>query len=355
MAGNVRELIMTKVIVTGLLFAIFFLVASTPGLQSQTPFYQGKTIRIIVGLSAGGGYDRAARIIARQLGKYIPGNPEVIVQNMPGAGSVIAANYVFGVAKPDGLTLLMPHNNVYLSQLSGDKEVKFDLLKMHWIGSLEKDDMMIFIRADSPFKSIRDVIKAKEPPKCGTTGVGGSDYVMSRILEETIGAKITQVMGYPGSSEIALAVERGEVACQGLTVSTFFAREPFLTWIKREFVRFLAQSGQKRDPRVNGPTVYELMDEYKTPANKRRLAAAMLAGGEWARPMLAAPGTPPERVKILREAYEKVVKDPELLVEAKKLRIEVTPGKGAELQAAAKGAMDQPAEVIEQMKRLFVQ
>ena len=322
---------------------------------AQDSFYKGKTIRIIVGLSAGGGYDRAARIISRQLGKYIPGNPDVIVQNMPGAGSVIAANYVYVVAKPDGLTLLMPHNNVYLSQLSGDKEVKFDLLKMHWIGSLEKDDMMLFIRADSPFKSIRDVITAKEAPKCGTTGVGGSDYVMSRILEETIGAKINQVLGYPGSSEIAIAVERGEVACQGLTISTFFGREPFLTWIKREFVRFLAQSGQKRDPRVNGPTVYELMDEYKTPANKRRLAAAMLAGGEWARPMLTAPGTPPERVKILREAYEKVVKDPELLAKAKKLRIEVALGKGAELQAVAKGTMDQPADVIEQIKRLFVQ
>ncbi|MBI3000753.1 MAG: hypothetical protein HYY46_20230 [Deltaproteobacteria bacterium] len=327
---------------------------TTPAL-AQDSFYKGKAIRIIVGLSAGGGYDRAARIISRQLGKYIPGNPDVIVQNMPGAGSVIAANYVYGVAKPDGLTLLMPHNNVYLSQMSGDKEVKFDLLKMHWIGSLEKDDMMLFIRADSPFKSIRDVIKAKEAPKCGTTGVGGSDYVMSRILEETIGAKINQVLGYPGSSEIALAVERGEVACQGLTISTFFGREPFLTWIKTEFVRFLAQSGQKRDPRVNGPTVYELMDEYKTPANKRRLAEAMLAGGECARPMLVAPGTPPERVKMLREAYEKVVKDPELLAEAKKLRIEVTPGKGAELQAIAKGAMNQPADVIEQIRRLFVQ
>lgn len=321
---------------------------------AQEPFYKGKTIKIIVGLSAGGGYDRAARLLARHMGKYISGNPEIIVQNMAGAGSVIAANYVSGVAKPDGLTVLMPHNNIYLSQLSGDKEVKFDLLKMNWIGSLENDDMMIFMRADAPFKSIKEIIGAKEPPKCGTTGVGGSDYVMSKILEETVGAKVNHVIGYPGSSEIAIAVERGEVACQGLTISTFFSREPFLTWNKNNFVRFLAQSGRKRDERINGPTIYELMDEFKTPAPKRRLAEAMLAGGDWARSMLVASGTPPDRVQILREAYEKAAKDPELLTEAKKLRIEITIGKGAELQAKAKEAISQPPEVVEQIKKLFV-
>jgi len=184
-----------------------------PRLEAQPePFYQGKTIRIVVGLSAGGGYDRAARILSRHMGKYIPGNPDVIVQNMPGAGSVVAANYVYGVAKPDGLTLLAPHNNIYLSQLAGHQEVKFDLQRFQWIGSLENDDMMIFIRTDTPYQSIRDVIKAKEPPKCGSTGAGSSDYGMSRILEETIGAKVNHVVGYPGSREIALAVERGEVA-----------------------------------------------------------------------------------------------------------------------------------------------
>jgi tripartite-type tricarboxylate transporter receptor subunit TctC len=322
---------------------------------AQEPFYKDKTIKIVVGLSAGGGYDRAARLLARHMGKYIPGNPEIIVQNMAGAGSVVAANYVYGVAKPDGFTLLMPHNNVYLSQLSGDKEAKFDLLKMNWIGSLENEDMMIFIRADQPVKSIKEIIKAKEPPKCGSTGVGSSDYVMSRILDETVGAKVANVTGYPGSSEIALAVERGEVACMGLTISTFFSREPFLTWVKNNFVRFLAQSGRKRDERVNGPTIYELMDEFKTPATKRRLAEAMLAGGDWARPMLAAPGTPPDRVQILRDAYDKAVKDPELIAEAKKSRIEVRPTKGAELQIMAKQALTQPPEVLEQIKKLFVQ
>lgn len=325
-------------------------------LFAQEPFYKGKTIRIVVGLSAGGGYDRAARIVSRHLGKHIPGNPEIIVQNMPGAGSVIAANYVYGVAKPDGLTLLMPHNNVYLNQLAGHKEVKFDLQNFHWIGSLEKDDMTIFMRADAPYKSIRDVVKAKEPAKCGSTGAGSSDYVMSKILEETIGAKVNHVLGYPGSSEIAVALERGEVACMGLTVSTFFSRQPFLTWNKNGFVRFLAQSGRKRDERIpDSPTIFELMNEYKTPQAKRRVTEAMLLGGEWARSLLAPPGTPPDRIKILRGAYEKAVKDSEFIAEAKKQRVEVNPSKGEELQNSAKDVMDQPPEVIEQIKKLFLQ
>jgi len=330
-------------------------VAFVRSVAAQTDFYSGRTIRIIVGLSTGGGYDRAARMMARQMGKYIPGNPSIVVQNMPGAGSVTAANYVWGVAKPDGLTILAPHNNLYLSQLSGQKEVKFDLTNMNWIGSLENDDMVLFARADAPFKSVDDIIKARDLPKCGSTGVGSSDYVMSKILDETVGAKVNHVTGYPGSSEIALALERGEVQCMGLTIATYYGREPFVGWLKTNFVRFLAQSGRKRSERVaDAPTVYEIMDRYKTPAIKRRTAEAMLQGGEWARPFLVAPNTPADRVKILRAAFKSAAKDPELLAEAKKLRMDVVPNGGAELQKIASEIMKQPPEVIDAIKKLFV-
>lgn len=345
----------TRLLIVAVVMALFQTMAGQ-AVFAQDQFYKGKQIRIIVGLSSGGGYDRAARMIARHIGKYIPGNPDLVVQNMPGAGSVTAANYAWGVAKPDGLTLLAPHNNFYLSQLSGQKEVQFDLPKFQWIGSLENDDMMIFARADAPFKSMSEVVRQKITPKCGSTGVGSSDYVMSKILEETIEAQIQHVTGYPGSSEIALALERGEVQCMGLTISTYYGREPFLTWLKSKFVRFLAQSGRKRDPRVgDAPTIYELMDEFKTPATKRRVAEAMLLGGEWARPLMAPPGTPADRVTVLRAAYEKVTKDPDLLTEAKKMRIDVTPVTGEKLQSMAKEVMVQPPEVIAQIKKLFTQ
>lgn len=334
---------------------IFFVLSSASAPRAQADFYNGKTIRVIVGLSTGGGYDRAARMLARTLGKYVPGNPSVIVQNMPGAGSVTAANYVAGVAKADGLTILASHNNLYLSQLSGQKEVKFDLTKMNWIGSLENDDMMLFGRSDAPFSSVDEMLKSKDLPKCGSTGAGSSDYVMSKILEETIGLKVNHVLGYPGSSEIAIAMERGEVQCMGLTIATYYGREPFLTWLKTKYVRFLAQSGRKRSERVaDAPTVFELMDRYKTPTTKRRTAEAMLQGGEWARPALVAAGTPKDRVAILRAAHEKAAKDPELLAEAKKLRMEVVHLGGAELQKIAQEVTRQPPEVVESIKRLFV-
>lgn len=340
--------------------SFLFLCAGESGTRfrthAQEPFYKGKQVRIIVGLSTGGGFDRAARLVARHIGKYIPGNPDVLVQNMTGAGSVTATNYVWGVAKPDGLTLLAPHNNIYMSQLSGQKEVQFDLRKFHWIGSLENDNMITFVRADAPYKSMSEIVRTKATPKCGSTGVGSSDYVLSKILAETIGATIDHVMGYPGSSEIALAFERGEVMCMGLTIVTFFSREPFITWNKTNFVRFLAQSGSKRDPRLSdAPTIYELMDEFNTPPTKRRVAEAMNKSGEWARPLMVAPGTPADRVAVLRAAYEQAVKDPELLNEAKKLRIEIKPNHGERLQAMINEVMNQPPEVIEQIKKLFVQ
>jgi tripartite-type tricarboxylate transporter receptor subunit TctC len=349
-------MINSMIFVTALLVSLVLQLITQGQSRAQEPFYKGKQIRIVVGLSSGGGYDRAARLIARHMSKHIPGNPDIVVQNMPGAGSVTATNYAWGVAKPDGLTLLAPHNNVYLSQLSGQKEVQFDMAKFHWIGSLENDDMMMFGRADAPYKSMGDIVRAKEPPKCGSTGVGSSDYVVSKILDETIGAKVTHITGYPGSSEIALALERGEVSCMGLTISTFFSREPFLTWQKTKFVRFLTQSGHKRDPRLpDAPTIYELMDEFKTPPTKRRVAEAMNQGGEWARALMAPPATPSERVALLRAAHEKMVKDPDLLAEAKKLRIDVVPIRGEQLQKMIKEVMVQPPEVIEQIKKLFVQ
>lgn len=222
--------------------------ASPANVRAQSdPFYDDKTIRIVVGLSTGGGYDRVARALAQHLPKHIAGNPDVIVQNMPGAGSAIAANFVYGVAKAGGLTLPAPPNNVYLAQLADNKEVKFDLRRFHRIGAAERDGMKLFMRNDAPYKSAHDLVKAQQAPRRGSTGVGSSDFVMSNLLEESIQANIDNIVGYPGGSEIALALERGEVQCMGLAVATFFSREPFLHWQKTNFTRSLAQSGKKRD------------------------------------------------------------------------------------------------------------
>ncbi|MBM2805738.1 MAG: hypothetical protein HW419_3631, partial [Deltaproteobacteria bacterium] len=241
-----------------------FLIAGSVHAQAE-PFYKGKQIRIITGATAGGFYDRWGRLLARAMPKYIPGQPDIIVQNMPGAGSLVALNYVYGVVKPDGLTTVMPNSNVYLEQLSGHKEVRFDLRKFSVIGSQEKNYMLLYMRADAPYKTIGDIIKAKEAPKCGSTGVGSAGYVLDRVLDVAFGAKIDTVMGYPGGNEIDLAVEKGEIQCRGNTILPHFGREPFDTWHKKGFDRHLIQTARKRDPVVaEAPTIYELMDQYKT-------------------------------------------------------------------------------------------
>jgi len=327
-------------------------------IQAQTEsFYRGKTIRVIVGTTSGGLYDRWARLLSQYMPKYIPGNPDMIVQNMPGAGSLVAANYVYGVAKPDGLSLGMFQFYIYMDQLTGRREVQFDLRRFNWIGSQEKSQMLLLVRADSPYKSIEDILKAKEPPKCSATSSNDLSYVLAKLLEESLGAKFQLVTGYQGGNEMDLALERGEVVCRGTRPSVYFSREPFITWHKKGFVRLLVQTGRKRDPRLlNAPTIYEIMDKYKASQVSRRVVEVIMAGDDYGRPMVAPPGVPMERVRMLREAYDKSLKDPGLMAQVQKLQMEnVDPSTGEELQTLTQRVLDQPAEVIERLTTLFGQ
>ena len=327
-------------------------IPSAPA-QSDS-FYKGKTVRFIVGSGAGAFYDLWGRLIARHWGKYIPGNPDVIVQNMPGASSLTATNYVYGVAKPDGLTVVLPNNSIYIEQLVGRKEVQFDLRKFHWLGSASQESILFYMRADTPFKTIADIVKSKQPPSCGGSGTTSSDYIVAKILELTLGAKINSVSGYPGGTEADLAVEKGEIVCRAHTLSAHYGREPFNSWHKKSFDRHLLQSGRKRDPRAaEAPTIYEILEEFKVPSNRRRVAQALLSGGEFGRPVLVTPGTLPERVKMLRDSFARVLKDEELLAEAKKGRMEVGYTSGEELETLIKEVLDQPPEVIEQARKIL--
>jgi len=321
--------------------------------QSES-FYQGKTLRFVVGSAPANFYDSWARLIARYWGKHIPGNPNVIVQNMPGAGSISAVNYVYGVAKPDGLTVVLPNNSIYIEQLVGRREAQFDLRKFHWLGSAAQESIMFYMRADTPYKSIGEIIRAKQPPSCGGSGTTSSDYIVAKILELAVGAKINSVSGYQGGSDADLAVEKGEIVCRAHTLASHFGREPFNSWHKKGFDLHLLQSGRKRDQRApEAPTLYEVLEEFKVPDAKRRVAQALLSGGEFGRPVLVTPGTPAERVKILRDSFRGLMKDPELLAEAKKSRMDVEYTPGEELEALLKDVLAQPAEVIEQARKIL--
>ena len=285
--------------------------------------------------------------------KYLLGSPKIAVQTVPRSDSTIG-NYVYGFANRDGLTLWMPLANFYLDQLAGRKHVKFDVREFNWIGTQEKTPMILYMRADAPYKSIGDIINASSPPTCGAIRTDDASYVLAKILEETLGAKIDLNMGYSGGREIDEAVEKGKVICRGMTISAHFGREPFINWHIKRFDRHLVQSGRELDPRpTEAPTIYDLMDEYKTPEISRRVAQVLMLGQEFGRPMLAPPGVPPDRVRLLREAYVKTVKDPGLLAEAKERKMDMEPSSGEELQALVNKVMDQPAEVILRVKQLL--
>ncbi len=339
--------------ICSLLVAVIFLPLAIADAQSDA-FYKGKTLRFVVGSAPANFYDSWARLIARYWGKYIPGNPNVIVQNMPGAGSISAVNYVYGVAKPDGLSVVLPNNSIYIEQLVGRKEAHFDLRKFHWLGSASQDSIIMYMRADTGLKTVGDIVKAKQPPSCGGSGTTSSDYIIARILELTVGAKINSVSGYQGGSDADLAVEKGEIACRAHTLASHYGREPFNSWHKKGFDFHVLQSGRKRDPRAaEAQTVYEILDEFRVADTKRRVAQALLSGGEFGRPVLVTPGTPPDRVKMLRESFRNVLKDAELLAEAKRARMDVEYTAGEELEALVKEVLNQPAEVVEQAKKIL--
>jgi tripartite-type tricarboxylate transporter receptor subunit TctC len=337
-----------------LLVAFCIAVLGGHAAQAQTPYFQGKTIRIVTGYPAGDVNDLWPRLIAQYMAKYIPGNPNFVIQNMPGASSMIAANYVFSVAKPDALTLGWIAPTLYFDQLVGRKEVQYDWARYSFIGSPSESEHQLYMRTDSPYKTIEDIRKASEPPKCGSGGATGTGYYFPRLLEETVGAKFTIVLGYQGGGPIDLAVEKGEIHCRAMTIESFFAREPFHTWRKTNFVKSLVQSGRKRDRRLpDTPTLYELMDRYKTAEQSRKVAAAILAGGVFGRPMVGPPGIPPDRLKMLRGAFASALKDPELRAEAEKRNYEVEPVAGADMEKLAREVIAQPPAVLDRMKRIL--
>ena len=323
-------------------------------LEAQSDFYQGKQIKIVVGASAGAASDLYARVVAQHLPRQILGKPEVIVQNMPGGGSMTAANYVYSVAKPDGLTLGAVTSPIYFAQLLGRKEVQFDWAKFTWIGTPEENDELFFIKSELPYKTLFDLRKATDPPRCGASGVGSTGYYIPKLLEEVFGLKLGMVTGYPGAADVDLAVEKNEVQCRGTTISAFFGREPGKSWAKNGYVRFLVQTGDKRNHRLRDtPTIWELMEQEKAAEAKKRLARVVLGPGAFGRPILATPAIPAERVKILRDAYSKMLKDPEFVAEANKRQWELNPVSGEKLEALAKEVIHQSPDIVERMKKVL--
>lgn len=331
------------------------LLGSSFQASAQTPpDFKNKTVKIIVGTSTGGGVDLYSRLIAQFLGKHLPGEPSVIVQNMPGGSSVVAANYIYNIAKPDGLTLGALQGGAYFEQILGRETAKFDWSKFTWIGSPERLEAQLYMRSDSPYKTLDDIRRAAEPPRCGGSGTGATGYFVPKVIEETLGLKFRVVTGYQSGGEIDLAVERGELHCRGYDIGSFIGREPTRGWFKTGFVKSLVQTGKKRDVRLGDvPTLFELMEKYKTPESQRRLATVIFSADAFGRPIVAPPAMAADLARMIREGVANTFKDPEFVAEVKKRRYDLEPVSAEEMQALAREVVSQPPDVIERMRKLL--
>ena len=318
------------------------------------PFYEGKTISFIISTAPGGTTDIAGRLVARHLGKHVPGNPDIVVQNMPGAGGIVSANYLTNIAKPDGLTILAVNRANYLDQMVGRPEVKLDFRKLSWIGSFNRAPMMIACRTNTPYTSIEGMRAAKEPPRFGEGGTGSISYVFGSLVAEILNFKIKHVTGYGSGREIDLGVERGEADCRASSDITVI-RSPWPTWVEQSFVAFVVQQGPAKSRLLPQklPTVYELASPEAKPA--LNLMDVMLAYTDFDRPYAALPGVPQERLQILRESFERMLADPNFMTEAKRL-VDwdgTSYLSGAELQKRIEKTITQPPDVIKRIKEIL--
>ena len=323
------------------LFALA-LLASSVNAAEPANFYQGKTVRIIVGLAAGGGYDLYARTLARHMGKHIPGNPAVVVENMTGAGSIIAANHLYKIAKPDGLTIGHYLGGIALQQLLGKPGIEFDALKFKYIGVPAQDSFIIGVHKATGITDVNSWIASKQMVKFGGIGPGAGSDDIPKILAATINLPAQVVAGYKGTAETRLAFNNGEV--QATSNAWESTKSTWRNELDSGTLKVVLQATLKSHPELKQiPVAYDLA---KTEEAKKLLATVLRANSPTVRPFMAPPGTPDDRVQILRKAFMDTWKDPELIAEAKKANLDINPDDGAGLEANIKEMFKlEPAQV----------
>ena len=289
-------------------------------------FYKGKTIRFIVGQAAGGGYDTYVRTIARHISKHIPGNPSTIVENMEGAGSLIAANYVYKAASRDGLIVVNFNNSLVLQNGLGDPRIKIDFRKLGWIGAPSVGVPVCMVMGVTGLKTLDDVLKSNTPLKAGATRAGSAGYDLPLILNKTIGTKIEVVSGFTGTATTRVALQKREINafCSQWESMRVTARAMLDAQGDDKLIPFVI-SERWDDPEVKDlPLLKDVIKDPKRYAIYRAWETQM----DFQRPLSVAPGTPKERIAILRKGLSDTLKDPALLEEAKKSKLVVTPVSG---------------------------
>jgi tripartite-type tricarboxylate transporter receptor subunit TctC len=314
--------------VYGVLVAVAVATAAPAFAQAPAEFYKGQTITIYVGLSSGGGYDLNARLLARYLGRYIPGQPQVIVRNMPGGGGLVMTNYVANVPPKDGLHIGAPQRGIPFEPLLGDaSNAKYDPVRLNWIGSINADASVAVATRRSGVRTWQD-LKTRELIVAGT-GIGTESVVVPYVLRNVLGFKLKVIAGYPGGSEMNLAMQRGEVDGRG-AFSWTSLKPHFKEWVESGDLFILYQQALRKHPDIPGvPLVIDLAETD----DQRKLLELQFTAFELGRPYFVADGVPAERVSTLRRAFDQAMKDKELLVDAERQQFEVNPATGVEMQA----------------------
>ncbi|MBY5775156.1 hypothetical protein HFN63_34825 [Rhizobium leguminosarum] len=308
--------------------------------QSVEEFYRGKTIDLIIGYSPGGGYDQYARLIARHIGEHIPGKPQIVPRNMPGASSFLAANYLYNVAPKDGSVLGMVAQSVPLSQVLGEVSLRLDASKFPQIGSPAQDNNVVVTWTTSKIKTFEDAQKAKSI--IGATG-GSTSAQYPNIMNAVLGTKFEIITGYPGGNEINFAMENGEVDGRG---SVNWASVKPLGWVEKKLINVLVQIGLQRERDLpDVPLIFELA---KNPEDEKllRLLSAPTALG---RPVITTPGVPEERVQAMRDAFDKMVVDPVFLKAAASEGLTIVPKSGKDLQSVVNEIVAASPDVVSRL------
>jgi tripartite-type tricarboxylate transporter receptor subunit TctC len=327
----------------GMILAVVVASTSVAGADSVADFYKGKQLRIIVGSAVGGGYDLYARALAKDLGRHIPGEPTIIVQNQPGAGGMMMVSQIYGQGPHDGTVIGAAVNGTPTApMLQGG--AKFDAAKLNWLGSINREAYVAFVWHTAPVSHIGE-LKDKEILVGATTpGTTMVDYPL--LLNDLLGYKFKIVRGYQGPPQVNLAMERGEVQGNG---GLGYAVVKSLTqnWLDEKKIRILLQYNFERAPELQGvPLVTELA---KTEA-ERQAMRLVFARAEYSRPFFVSPEVPTERVAALRKAFDATMKDPAFLAEAQKLQLDVSPMSGEAMQALVGDLANTPADVVARVK-----
>jgi tripartite-type tricarboxylate transporter receptor subunit TctC len=317
-------------------------------------FYRNNQVSIFVGYGPGGGYDLYARLVARHLGKHIPGEPAMVVQNLPGAGSLRAANYIYTTASNDGTAIAtFARNMSVMGVLGGHASVRFDPRKFTWLGSTssyQNEAYILWVRKDSPMKNLEDARRPGGPEiVIGGTADGSTDTDVAMLIKQTVGINLRVVRGYPGSAEINLAVERGEVG--GRFIGTSAVASTLPGWLRPDGpVRPLLQFARTtRLPEfANVPTAREVARDERG----RQLIELAEIPYMLSRPFVAPPGVPAERAKALQRAFVEMAKDPDFLAEAEKLHADVSPVGATEAMQMIERLASAPADLKEAMRKL---